>query len=31
VMYRPKDQFLWQMDLIFVKDTREEFNDNNYK
>jgi FkbM family methyltransferase len=30
VSHRPKDNFLWQMDLVFVKDTREEFNDNNY-
>ena len=30
VSYRPKDNFLWQMDLIFVKDTRKEFDDNNY-
>jgi FkbM family methyltransferase len=30
VCHRPKDNFLWQMDLIFVKETRNEFNDNNY-
>jgi FkbM family methyltransferase len=30
VMYRPKDNFLWQMDLVFVKETRNEFSDNNY-
>ena len=30
VSYRPKDKFLWQMDLIFVRETREEFMDNNY-
>jgi FkbM family methyltransferase len=28
---RPKDGFLWQMDLIFVRETRKEFTDNNYK
>jgi FkbM family methyltransferase len=31
VSYRPKDGFLWQMDLIFVKNTREEFKDNAYR
>jgi hypothetical protein len=30
VMYRPKDKFLWQMDLVFVNGTREEFNYNNF-
>ena len=30
ISYRPKDKFLWQMDLVFVKNTREEFMDNNY-
>jgi FkbM family methyltransferase len=30
VSYRPKDKFLWQMDLVFVKSTREEFKDNIY-
>jgi len=30
VSYRPKDKFLWQMDLVFVKDTRDEYKDNNY-
>jgi FkbM family methyltransferase len=30
VCHRPKDNFLWQMDLIFVKETRNEFIDNNY-
>jgi len=30
VKYRPKDKFLWQMDLVFVKATREEYMDNNY-
>ena len=30
ISYRPKDKFLWQMDLIFVRETREEFMDNNY-
>jgi len=31
VSYRPKDNFLWQMDLVFIKDTREEFKYNNFK
>ena len=31
VSYRPKDYALWQMDLIFVKSTREEFLDNTYR
>jgi FkbM family methyltransferase len=30
VMYRPKDNFLWQMDLVFVNGTREEYKDNYY-
>jgi FkbM family methyltransferase len=30
VSYRPKDNFLWQMDLVFIKQTKEEFNDKNY-
>jgi FkbM family methyltransferase len=30
IMYRPKDNFLWQLDLVFVRDTRNEFKDNSY-
>lgn len=30
VTYRPKDNMLWQMDLVFVKTNRNEFTDNKY-
>ena len=30
IMYRPKDNILWQFDLIFAPKTRKEFLDNNY-
>lgn len=30
IAYRPKDNFLWQLDIIFFPSTREEFSDNQY-
>jgi hypothetical protein len=30
ILYRPKDNFLWQFDLIFVPATRKEFFDSAY-
>lgn len=29
-LYRPKDNVLWQFDLVFAKETRTEFQDNDY-
>jgi FkbM family methyltransferase len=31
VNYRPKDDFLWQMDMVFVPDTRREFEHDGYR
>ena len=30
-MFRPKDQSLWQMDLVFIRSDREEFQINSYE
>ena len=30
-MFRPKDQALWQMDLVFIRSDREEFRINSYE
>lgn len=29
-MFRPKDEALWQMDLVFIRSDRKEFQNHNY-